>query len=433
MHQTSVSQLALPASSAEALNDDCHSAIVDHAALQSAMQAQGAAWQGLVAERCPHLFANATVLATAAQMRQMRDVVDAVERTVALREWDVSLLQDPLVNPLPPAGEAANVKSNFQPLGVFYGYDFHLNSDGAHLIEINTNAGGGFLNALLIDSQREAGLPGTEAAEENLDHVFLDMFLNEWRLARGNAPLQTVAIVDEQPESQYLYPEFLLAQRMFERAGIAAHIADPAAFQAGSGGLYLDNQKIDLVYNRLTDFSLQQQPALRQAYLDGSAVVTPSPAHYARYADKRNLARLTNTNELRTLGASEADIATLQAGIPHTIIVKVEMEETLWQDRKQWFFKPNRGYGSKGAYRGEKLTKRVFAEILQGDYVAQRLAPPGERSVCVNGAEPGSLKYDVRCYVYDRRVQLVAARLYQGQTTNFRTPGGGFAPVRVIE
>ena len=31
--------------------------------------------------------------------------------------------------------------------------------------------------------------------------------------------------------------------------------------------------------------------------------------------------------------------------------------------------------------------------------------------------------------VYDAAVQWVAARLYQGQTTNFRTPGGGFAPV----
>jgi hypothetical protein len=36
---------------------------------------------------------------------------------------------------------------------------------------------------------------------------------------------------------------------------------------------------------------------------------------------------------------------------------------------------------------------------------------------------------DLRNYVYDGEVQLVAARLYQGQTTNFRTPGGGFAPV----
>jgi hypothetical protein len=28
-------------------------------------------------------------------------------------------------------------------------------------------------------------------------------------------------------------------------------------------------------------------------------------------------------------------------------------------------------------------------------------------------------------------MQLVVARLYQGQTTNFRTAGGGFAPVYV--
>jgi hypothetical protein len=37
----------------------------------------------------------------------------------------------------------------------------------------------------------------------------------------------------------------------------------------------------------------------------------------------------------------------------------------------------------------------------------------------------------VRNYVYDGQVQSLAARLYQGQTTNFRTPGGGFAPVYV--
>ncbi len=42
------------------------------------------------------------------------------------------------------------------------------------------------------------------------------------------------------------------------------------------------------------------------------------------------------------------------------------------------------------------------------------------------------LKVDLRNYVYRGRVQLIAARLYQGQTTNFRTPGGGFAPVLTV-
>ncbi|OGA28256.1 MAG: hypothetical protein A2W81_05065 [Betaproteobacteria bacterium RIFCSPLOWO2_12_61_14] len=411
--------------SAATLNGDCHSAKVDRAALQYAMQTQGEPWHGLVTERCPHLFADVPVFIAPAQLRQMREVIEAVERVVINGKWGVE------------SGEWMQHSAK----GVFFGYDFHLNSDGAHLIEINSNAGGGFLNALLLDSQREAGWPGASPVPastgsartgENLEQVFLEMFRNEWRLERGAVALQSVAIVDEQPEAQYLYPEFLLAQRMFERAGIAAYIADPAALHARGDGLYLDGRKIDLVYNRLTDFSLKQHPVLRHAYLEGGAVLTPNPAHYARYADKRNLARLTDADGLRALGANEADIATLRAGVPQTIVVKADMESTLWAERKQWFFKPNSGYGSKGAYRGEKLTRRVFAEILQGGYVAQHMAAPGERSVCVNDGEPVPLKYDMRCYVYDGQVQLVAARLYQGQTTNFRTPGGGFAPVYLV-
>ncbi|HZW25818.1 MAG TPA: hypothetical protein VFF26_10075 [Gallionella sp.] len=397
----------------EHLNGECHDwAGMDRDALEQALRAQGETWFALVTERCPHLFAAAPVFVTTAQLQQMHAVIAAVERVVRLPAWH----------------EGASAAK-----GVFYGYDFHLNEQGAHLIEINTNAGGAFINALLIDSQREAELYGTEAAERELERLLLDMFRNEWRLARGDVPLASVAIVDETPESQYLYPEFLLAQRMFERTGIAAHIADPSALQMRSEGLYLGEQKIDLVYNRLTDFSLQHHPALRQACLDGSAVVTPDPVNYERYADKRNLARLSDAGTLRALGASEVDIATLLAGVPQTRLVAGADHEQWWQERKQWFFKPAEGYGSKGSYSGAKLTKRVFEEIMQGGYVAQRIAAPGERKVCLPDMEPQSLKYDVRCYVYDGKVQLVAARLYQGQTTNFRTPGGGFAPVRVVE
>ena len=46
-------------------------------------------------------------------------------------------------------------------------------------------------------------------------------------------------------------------------------------------------------------------------------------------------------------------------------------------------------------------------------------------------SQPQTLKFDVRNYVYEGQVQWLSARLYQGQTTNFRTPGGGFAPVYV--
>ncbi|MBI3223184.1 MAG: hypothetical protein HYZ46_09030 [Nitrosomonadales bacterium] len=403
------------ADAAQALNADGEAAKIDRAALGAAIHAQGAAFQQAVSAGHEHLFSDVALFVTAAQVQQMRAVIAAVEEVVASGEWSVG------------SGEHGG------ELGVFYGYDFHLNAQGAHLIEINSNAGGAFLNALLIDSQRAALLPGTAAAEENLEQVLIAMFRREWCLVRGDTPLNTVAIVDEQPVSQYLYPEFLLAQQMLERAGITAHIVDPSALQARDDGLYCAGQRIDLVYNRLTDFDLRQYPQLRSAWEKRQVVLTPNPAHYRRYADKRKLALLSDGEWLRNAGVSQASIAALLQGVPQTRIVSAADAELWWAERKQWFFKPASGYGSKGAYRGDKLTRRVFEEIMLADYVAQRLAVPGERVVAVEGGESQALKYDVRCYVYDGQVQLVAARLYQGQTTNFRTPGGGFAVVRVLE
>lgn len=399
-------------SKAAQLNADGEFSGLNKQALQDTLRAQGESWYQLVTERCPYLFADMPVYINSLQMQQMQEVIAAAERVTGLPGWD-----DGSLGP---------------GLGVFYGYDFHLNEQGAHLIEINTNAGGAYLNALLLDSQRDTDLPGDALAVADLEQRFLDMFRKEWRLAAGDVPLKHVAIVDERPAEQYLYPEFLLAQVQFERAGITAHIVDSSAFTRGEDGVYCNAQRIDLIYNRLTDFELSLNPVLLQAYRDGSVMVTPNPAHHRRYADKRNLARLSDAAALHDLGATDADIATLQSGLPETQQVDETDRERWWIDRKQWFFKPAAGYGGRGSYRGANITRRVFEEIMQGGYVAQKMAVPGERMLCLAGAAPAAFKSDVRCYVYDAKIQLVAARLYQGQTTNFRTPGGGFALVRVV-
>jgi len=118
----------------------------------------------------------------------------------------------------------------------------------------------------------------------------------------------------------------------------------------------------------------------------------------------------------------------LKTGIPSTQSVTHANADELWKERKQLFFKPAAGFGSRAAYRGDKLTKRVWNEISQGQYVAQKIVAPSERGILVDGQET-TLKMDIRAYVYAGKTQLLAARLYQGQTTNFRTQGGGFAPV----
>lgn len=120
--------------------------------------------------------------------------------------------------------------------------------------------------------------------------------------------------------------------------------------------------------------------------------------------------------------------AVLLANIPRTELVERADAERLWAARRGLFFKPAAGYGGRAAYRGDKITKRVWEEVLAGGYVAQAIVAPGER-ISGSAHEPVALKFDLRCYAYDGVVQWQAARIYQGQTTNFRTPGGGFAPV----
>ena len=116
--------------------------------------------------------------------------------------------------------------------------------------------------------------------------------------------------------------------------------------------------------------------------------------------------------------------------MPRTELLTADNAQRLWAERKGFFFKPMSGYGSKATYRGDKLTTKTWAQISTQPYVAQALIPPSQRVVPV-GDDRKTLKADVRAYAYDGQVQLFAARLYDGQTTNFRSDGGGFAPVFV--
>ncbi|WP_153147154.1 hypothetical protein [Dechloromonas sp. H13] len=361
----------------------------------------------------PQLFSAAAVAIAPRAMQDMAVIVAAIESVIALPAFQERVLaQAPAIARLPARAR-----------GAFLGYDFHLTDDGPKLIEINTNAGGGLLNAYLLAEHGRA----EEGARVRDD--FVAMFREEWRLERGAAPLRRIAIVDENPAGQFLAPEFALFRELFEEHGIAAVIAGPGELVVAGGGLVHAGEPVDLIYNRLTDFSLDS-PAnahLRAVFEAGGVVVTPHPRAHALYADKRNLMLLSDAAVLQAFGVDEATQRTLLAGIPRTVAVDPEKEADFWVDRKRWFFKPPAGFGSRAAYRGDKLTRRVFEEILHGGYIAQEIAPPSEHVVQV-GDEAQRMKADIRCYVYAGRIQLVAARLYQGQTTNFRTPGGGFAP-----
>lgn len=381
---------------------------------------------GALAER-PHLFSNSRVTLPQATFDQLSAFVRDVTALIAQLAYQQAV------------AERHEMAITAMPSGVCLAFDFHVSTQAEQapqLIEINTNAGGSLLVTLLERAW------GNDAAADQVETALLNMFIDEWDSWGSDRRLNTIAIVDEVPEQQYLYPEFVRWQKCFETAGVHALICAPEQLRCDDAGrLWHGDQAIDLLYNRLTDFTLTTDAcaAIHAAWLHQRAgqttgsLITPHPQAHALWADKRNLQWLSAPEALKRFGLDTTQSESIVRCVPRTVPVTAAEAEHFWSTRKQWFFKPQAGFGSRATYRGDKLTKRVFEDILQGGYVAQTFAPPPE--VSLTDPETGTattLKYDLRVYAYDGCIQLLAARLYQGQTTNFRTPGGGFAPVSVV-
>ena len=377
----------------------------------------------------PNLFSRSPFFLSEREAARIDQVVQAIETVVHTPEYVERTLS------------WAPSSARFEPdtRGVFFGYDFHVGGAYPQLIEVNTNAGGALLNTALARAcqrhwearqDRFHAAPDVDAIEKN----FIAMFRKEWCSAGSSQPLSCVAIVDQDPDKQFLNMEFHQFQKLFEKHGISALVVDPSELALYSDGLWHKGRKVDMIYNRLTDFALDEpsNQHIRSAYLNRQVVLTPHPRAHALYADKRNLVLLSNDALLRAWKIPESSRKVLRAAVPRTFLVTPHHADELWRFRRKLFFKPTNGYGSKATYRGDKLTKRVWREIVSRQYVAQEIIPPGERHLLV-GKQTMPFKVDIRSYVYSGQTQLLAARLYRGQTTNFRTMGGGFATVYLVK
>lgn len=365
-----------------------------------------------------HLFAPQALFvdrATLATMTHMTRVLFAVARLPAYAErvlaWAPAIARH---DPGSPGG--------------VIGLDFHLTDQGPRLIEINTNPGGLLLNALALDAVNacEPHAWTTWTTTQAVVAAGIQAWLDDAQAQLGR-PASRMAIVDVEPTRQFLYPEFRLYRQAFEQRGVPCAIHAPAALRWDGQALRDAEGRVDFVYNRLTDFALGEPDAaaLAAAYRAGAIALSPHPRAHALLADKRNLAVLGERDYLLSLGLDDADATVLAGGIPPTVLLSDANREALWAQRSGYFFKPANGFGSRGSYRGDKLTRRVWEAMASTDYVAQTFAPPSVRI----SAAGTPLKADVRCYATEHGVLLFAARLYQGQTTNMRTPQGGFAAV----
>ena len=149
---------------------------------------------------------------------------------------------------------------------------------------------------------------------------------------------------------------------------------------------------------------------------------------YGLLADKARMALWSSPEHRDLLPLGEDDRALLVQVLPEAFLLHDEDRQRLWCERKRWVFKPTTHYGSKGVLLGEKTSHKRFDEFPAGTTLVQERVPPSR----VDVPDYGPMKADLRLFAYRDRVLGATARLYSGQVTNMRTPGGGFAPVALV-
>lgn len=308
---------------------------------------------------------------------------------------------------------------------VMMGYDFHLSPQGPKLIEVNTNAGGLWFACLAHNAT-------VNSFPKALAQQLSNSFFNEYALfcQDSTAKPRCLVILDDAPKQQFLYDEMLQFADLFSNAGIKTFIAAPEDLQLSDKGLFIEGQRVDLIYNRHCDFYLETQvmQAVRHAWLNGQVCLSPNPRAYGLLADKQRMILWSNTAELARLGVSPEQLRLLAKMIPKTQWLHTMNLDEVWATRKAWVFKPDTGYASRGVYVGDKLTKGKLAQLNPATTLMQQRIAPSVYKV----DEQNQFKTDFRLFVYQGKILGITARLYQGQVTNLRTEGGGFARVCLV-
>ena len=310
-------------------------------------------------------------------------------------------------------------------------FDFHIDPSGLlRLIEINTNASLSLLVDLLYEVH-EIENPFSK----NFRTEIVATFREELSLAGFSTP-KTVAIVDEHPQEQRLFIEFLMYKELFEKNGFTTLIADASELIFENGKIKMGASALDLIYNRHTDFYFQTPgtSALHNAMMAKAVCISPHPHDYRLLADKERLMEFSSLQGIESLPLSTTEKSAIEKTIIKTIDVREYCSsrdpQELWKDRKKWFFKPKRSFGGKATYRGSSITRPTFANVIAGDYLAQEYVAAPVTQTPTGGAD--EFKYDLRFYTYKDKIQLACARLYRGQMTNSQTPGGGTTAIKWI-
>lgn len=280
-------------------------------------------------------------------------------------------------------------------------FDFHYTEEmGLKLIEINTNA------SLYLPIILQRCAQGDHCIPPQFDKLF-ESFVEAFELKKGDG----ISIFDEAPENEGLYFEFLIFKEWLTQKGFDVNIVSCESYSS---------EAKENIYNRYTDFYFDNDISkqMKSDYINRTRRFSPNPREYFLMADKKRQMTLK-----KFLNPAVSGI------IPESkLFSEFESKDDIWAQRKKYFFKPSQSFGSKGVYSGRGISRKAFDNLYGPNIMAQENCPAGKRKFKYEGQEV-EMKFDLRFFTFNGEIQNYAARIYQGQATNMRTPLGGIAPI----
>lgn len=206
---------------------------------------------------------------------------------------------------------------------------------------------------------------------------WIDVLLADYRQFAGAGAVANPHIVIMDFAGEGIESEFGEFLRRMEKRGLRARIADPRDLAYRGGALYIEEERIDIVYRRATTarvmaYYREVQDFIR-AYREGAVCVIGGFS--SQIIHNKMIFKVLHDETNADLFSGE-ERRFIRAHVPHTEVLTGENMHTYIKEPECWILKPFDRYGAHGIHMGRDMDAAAWRQAVtecaaSGGYLVQ--------------------------------------------------------------
>jgi len=210
-----------------------------------------------------------------------------------------------------------------------------------------------------------------------LFNSWIDALLVDYRRFAGDGAVETPRIAIADFAGEGIESEFKEFIRRMEERGLTAHIADPRELVYRDKAVYLDDEKVDIVYRRATTARVmafyEEVRDFIRAYREGAVCVVGGFS--SQIIHNKMIFKVLHDEANASLFTTE-ETRFIRAHVPHTEVLTGENMHTYIEEPSCWILKPFDQYGAHGIHMGRDMDAAAWRQAVtesaaSGGYLVQ--------------------------------------------------------------